>query len=404
MADPAAATTRLLLPMARPTTERYIVFLDRSQVNTTPSSNNTRPHKLAATLIAAMSIGGFLSPPVGAQDIFTTRDFRADRERWTDPAYFNYNSANELFNMDHAPVYGVEGNAEVGAHDLASPYPYTSAWEHYQTLLEEADGGTRHTRESIPDWSGRYSGGGDRLNGGRNPASSVVPMLTPQYQEYFVQEMKALADKRSWGANAFCLPGGFMTAVRDAEEFIATPDKVWILSEGNNRNYIRWIYTDDSGHSAEDYQYAKWHGESIGFWNDNELIVHTNQIRGWKGGLTEFTDNLETVERYRRVGDTIEGEIVFYDDEVYVQPVYSKLAYELDTDPRPELRPLYNSCTDTNGPSTKVFMDDRGILNQRVPGDPLYWDATDPRPWGTYLDISDERYSRYLESLEATGN
>ena len=87
-----------------------------------------------------------------------------------------------------------------------------------------------------------------------------------------------------------------------------------------------------------------------------------------------------------------------------MQPVYSKLAYELDTDPRPELRPLYNSCTDTNGPSTKVFMDERGILNERLPGDPLYWDATDPRPWGTYLSISDERYSRYLENLEATGN
>lgn len=382
MAVPAAATTRLLLPTARPTTERYIDFLGRSQVNTTPSSNNPRPHKLAATLITAMSFSGFLSVSAGAQDIFTTRDFRADRERWTNPAYFRNNSADEMFNMDRTPVDGLEGQGQVGAQDLASPYPYSSAWEHYQVLLEEAEGGTHHTRESIPDWRGRFDGGGDRLNGGQNPASSVVPMLTPEYQEYFVQEMKALADKRSWGANAFCLPGGFMTAVRDAEEFIATPERVWILSAGNNRNYIRWIYTDNSGHSAENYQYPKWHGESIGFWNDDELIVHTNQIRGWKGGLTEFTDNLETVERYRRVGDTIEGEITFYDGEVYVQPVYSKLAYELDTDPRPELRPLYNSCTDTNGPSTKVFMDERGILNERLPGDPLYWDANGSAPVG----------------------
>jgi len=382
MAVPAAATTRLLLPTARPTTERYIDFLGRSQVNTTPSNNNTRPHKLAATLITAMSFSGFLSVSAGAQDIFTTRDFRADRERWTNPAYFRNNSADEMFNMDRTPVDGLEGQGQVGAQDLASPYPYSSAWEHYQVLLEEAEGGTHHTRESIPDWRGRFDGGGDRLNGGQNPASSVVPMLTPEYQEYFVQEMKALADKRSWGANAFCLPGGFMTAVRDAEEFIATPERVWILSAGNNRNYIRWIYTDNSGHSAENYQYPKWHGESIGFWNDDELIVHTNQIRGWKGGLTEFTDNLETVERYRRVGDTIEGEITFYDGEVYVQPVYSKLAYELDTDPRPELRPLYNSCTDTNGPSTKVFMDERGILNERLPGDPLYWDANGSAPVG----------------------
>ena len=104
------------------------------------------------------------------------------------------------------------------------------------------------------------------------------------------------------------------------------------------------------------------------------------------------------------MGDAIEGEIVFYDSEVFVQPVYSKLVYNLDGETRPELRPLYNTCTDTNGPSTKVYLDERGFLNERLPGDPLYWDATDPRPWATYLNISDDRYARYLENLEGGGN
>lgn len=45
--------------------------------------------------------------------------------------------------------------------------------------------------------------------------------------------------------------------------------------------------------------------------------------------------------------------------------------------------------------SSKVFMDEKGLLNERLPGDPLYWDARDPRPWGTYLDESDKRYERY---------
>ena len=357
-----------------------------------------------AALIVTLIVGLSLSRPAAAQDIFTTRDFRQDRERWTDPAYYRNNSADEMREMDQASAYGLEGTARVGAADLASPYPYSSAWEHYQAWLDAANGGTQHTRDTIPDWRGRFIGGGDRLYGGPNPASSVVEMLTPQYQEYFVQDMASVAQKRSWGANAFCFPGGFVTAVREAEEFITTPEKVWILGAGNNRNYIRWIYTDGSGHSAEEFQYPKWHGESIGFWDGDALVVHTNQIRGWKGGLTEFTDRLETVERYRRVGDTIEGEITFYDSEVFVRPVYSKLAFELYTDTRPELRPLYNSCTDTNGPSTKIYMDERGILNERLPGDPLYWDPTDPRPWGTFLDISDERYARYLESLETEGN
>lgn len=375
-------------------------------------------NRTGAASIAALLLGQWLAFSATAQTLFTTEDFRQDRERWTDPAYYLNNTVDELRGMaldlyaggnatgqvGRARYYGSEGTGRVGAADLASPYPYTSAWEHYQAWLEAANGGTKHTRETIPDWSGRFVGGGDRLNGGPNPASSVVAMLKPPYQEYFVQDIKAVTEGRVWGANAFCLPVGFIVAVRDNEEFIATPERVWMLGSGNNNNYIRWIYTDDSGHTAEDFQYPKWHGESIGFWDGDALVVHTNQIRGWKGGLTEFTDNLQAVERYRRVGDTIEGEITLYDSEVFVRPVHSKLAYELDTDTRPELRPLYNTCTDTNGPSTKVFLDEQGFLNERLPGDPLYWDATDPRPWGTWLNMSEERYARYLESLETEGD
>ncbi|MGI9257612.1 MAG: hypothetical protein ACR2QQ_02135 [Gammaproteobacteria bacterium] len=353
---------------------------------------------MATTALAILS--SVLANPSNAQDIFTTRDYLADRELWADPAYYRNNTQFEIRDMDRDSEFGEQGTGEIGAASLETPYTFTSAWEHYEAWRTAADGGIRHTRESIPDWSGRFRGGWDRLDGGPNPASSVVPMLQPEYQQAFVQDMVALATGRTWGANAFCLPGGFMTSIRDAEEFIATPDRVWILSEGNNRNYIRWIYTDDSGHSADVFQYPKWHGESIGFWDGDELVVHTNQIRGWKGGLSEFSDALETVERYRRVGDTIEGEITLYDPIVLVRPAYSRLAYQLDTDTRPALRPLYNSCTDTNGPAPKVHMDERGILNELLPGDPLYWDATDPRPWATWLDESDARFKTYRESLE----
>ena len=137
-------------------------------------------------------------------------------------------------------------------------------------------------------------------------------------------DLKAQTEGRIWGAGAFCLPAGFFAAL-GAEEFIVTPNRVWTLGAGNGSNTIRWIYTDGSGHAPEQFQFAKWHGESIGFWNGDALIVHTNQIRGWRGGLSEFTDNLETVERYRRVGNMIEGEITLYDAEVFVRPVHAKM-------------------------------------------------------------------------------
>jgi hypothetical protein len=206
--------------------------------------------------------------------------------------------------------------------------------------------------------------------------------------------VKAGAEGRIWGAGSVCLPGGFISSL-GAEEFIVTPDRVWTLAAGNGENYIRWIYTDGSGHSPKAAEFSKWHGESIGFWDRDALVVHTNQIRGWKGGLSEFSDKLETVERYRRMGDMIEGEITLYDPDVLVRPVFSKMRFQLDRQTRPELRPLYNTCTDTNGPSTAYFMDDRGKLNERLPGDPLYWDAADPRPWGSWLNESDKRDQQY---------
>jgi len=356
--------------------------------------------------IAALLVGLSLSVPAAAQTtIFNTRDYRQDRALWTNPAYYRNNTAGQIRGMalnvesyqdsgqvGSARVYGSEGTGRAGATNLTTPYSYTNAWEHYQAWLKEANGGSKHTKDTIPDWSGRWEGGGG-FGGGQSPASDVVKMLTPKYQEHYVQELKGVSEGRIWGAGSFCLPGGFFSSL-GAEEFIVTPTKVWTHSAGNGSNTIRWIYTDGSGHSPDEFKFSKWHGESIGFWNGDSLIVHTNQIRGWKGGVSEFTDNLETVERYRRVGDRIEGEITLYDPEVFVRPVHAKLRFELDKETRIELRPLYNTCSDTNGPSTKVFMDERGKLNERLPGDSLYWDATDPRPWGTWFTESEKRYER----------
>ena len=365
----------------------------------------------AARALSALLLALVLTASAAAQTtIFTTPDIRQDRERWTDPAYYRNNTVGQLRGMAigtepgggstqqaNSRVYGSEGTGKVGALDLSSPYSYKTAWEHYQALLKEARGGTKHTKDTIPDWSGRWMGGAVGLGGGPSPASSVAALLTPTYREYFVRELKAYTEGRIWSAGSICLPGGFFSAL-GAEEFIVTPNRVYTLGASNGENYIRWIYTDGSGHSAKEAEFSKWHGESVGFWNGDMLIVHTNQIHGWKGGLSEFSDGLETVESIRRVGDRLEGEITLYDPEVLVRPVRARMRWEVDKEARPELRPTYNTCTDTNGPSSKVFMDERGILNERLPGDSLYWDTTDPRPWRTYLNESDRRYEQYKKT------
>jgi hypothetical protein len=346
----------------------------------------------------------FLALPPGAQgaaqDFFTTRDFRLDRAQWTNPAYYRNNTVGELRGMGEDPTkYATQGTARADAPvNFSSPYAFTNAWEHYQAWLRDANGGTKHTKDTIPDWKGRWSAGRGSFSGGNAPMSALVALLTPQYQEYFIQDVKAESEARAWWAGAFCLPGGYLSSVTNVQEFIVTPEKTWTHAASIGVNYIRWIYTDGSPHSAEEFHYPKWHGESVGFWDGDSLVVHTNQIKGWLGGLSEFTDELETVERYRRVGDTIQGEITLYDPDVFVKPYHAKLTFRADTETRPELRPTYNTCTDTNGPSPQVYLDERGMLNQRVPGDPLHWDPSDLRPWGTFFNESEQRYRRYLDA------
>jgi hypothetical protein len=104
----------------------------------------------ARASIAARLAGLALSVPAAAQTqttIFTTTDFRQDRDRWTDPAYYRNNTPGQLRGMAinvegrrtgqelSARVYGSQGTGKAGAVDYKSPYPYTNAWDHYQALL-----------------------------------------------------------------------------------------------------------------------------------------------------------------------------------------------------------------------------------------------------------------------------
>ena len=367
-----------------------------------------------AALIAGLLLGAAAcAEAADAPDLFTTENFRNDRTLWSDTAYYRNNTAGQLrgqaFNFDSggagngqiasSRAYGTEGSASTGPVDdlLKSPYSYTTAEEHYQAWQEEADGGTQHTKDSIPDWSGRWMGGAGLGTGDRSPAD-VVQLLQPEYQEAYVLRLRSVLEGRLWSAGTFCFQRGFFASLAPSE-WIVTPDRTWSLGESNTGNTIRWIYTNGEGHTPENFAYPKWHGESIGFWDGDSLIIHTNQVKGWFGGISEFSDQLESVERYTRVGDVIEGEITVYDPEVYTRPMHNTVRFTLDPETMIALnRMLLNSCTDTNGPSNKVHMDERGLNNERLPGDPEYFNAADPRPWVTYLEEGERRYNAYLAS------
>ena len=330
-----------------------------------------------------------LSSGISAQTLFTTEDYRQDAEHWTDPAYYNYNTARELTDMQVNTRYGDRGSG-ADKYSLTTPYPYQTAREHYDAWLERAAGGTTHTLETLPDWDGLWVAGPNWLDSIDVQASTVAAALTPQYREYYVQQVKAESEGRHWWATSFCLPDGFVRGLwRSHREFILRPNKAWVVTSILTETQVRWIYTDGTEHSPDELQYPKWQGESIAFWNGDALIVHTNQIRGWTAShsLFEWSDELTTVERYERAGDRIVGEITFYDPIAFINPLHVKLEYRLADDTG--FRLGYDTCTDTNGPSSNVFVNDDGFLDERGPGDPGYWDPNDPRPWANHYALGE---------------
>ena len=339
----------------------------------------------AAALMVMLS----LTTAAAQTTLFNTKDYRQDRDRWTDPAYYLYNSARELTDMQVDTRYGMKGKGE-DTYQIKSPYPFKDSWEHYQAWLQKASGGTKHTAATLPDWDGQWDPGPTWLDSRGIQASTIAAVLTPAYREYYVQQVKAEAEGRHWWAAAFCLPDGFIRGVTRAGQFVVRPAQTLILSDMLVSLQVRWVATDGSGHRSEERQFPQWQGESIGFWDGNALVVHTNQIKQWNAthSMFEWSDQMTAVERYERVGDEIRADLTLYDPAAFLQPLHATITYRRS---RTGDRPIFSTCSDTNGPSSNIFVRPDGVTDEKVQGDPGYWDPNDPRPWAAHYAVGERR-------------
>ena len=280
---------------------------------------------------------------------------------------------------------------------IRSPYPYKTAEEQYDAWLKAAHGGTKHTHADLPDWSGDWQGASTGVLSGYAKVSDVMAAVSMDYQARFRQMLRGEWEGgHQWWPTEFCLPygfGGFYAAPGNGGatwHFMADEHMALIGKDKNNMG-TRFIYTDGRGFLPPDKAFPQWYGESKGFWDGDQLVFYTKNIRPWAmtHGLPEYSDELQAVERMKRFGNEMLIDITLYDPKAFAFPWHDVILFKLlkDWTVAPA---TYSECVSTNN----IYMDAQGVLQEHVPGEPGYQDPSDPRPWATAYEKWDAAHPK----------
>lgn len=193
------------------------------------------------------------------------------------------------------------------------PGNFETAEEHYRFLHDLHRGGTVHTYDTVPQWEGLWSSSGNGLWGtqpfleGGGPgayglgATVAEGVLTPEYEAAFRQrrENMEVYGEQPYDRLTTCESAGMPRWLLEpyVREFVNTPTQSWWLNDLANdtrRIYINQDHQNiDGAHSPL--------GDSVGFWADDMLIVHTSDLwpADWFRGQPPTSNEMEVVEVYR---------------------------------------------------------------------------------------------------------
>lgn len=218
---------------------------------------------------------------------------------------------------------------------------YQQSWADYQAQKARA-------RPAAPaNWRGvwrRFAQAGFLGFGDLEPASDVLgPLykrstarLTPKYKAAYDEKVAKVKAGVEWDRLSYCLPVGMPRWLTEPwlREFIVTPEATWMIHEQISE--VRRIYTDGRSHTEPGKVGPLWEGESVGFWDGDNLVIHTTHLKAgeYQRGQPDFSFRASTVERWQPVdANTIKVDVTVYDPVSLLEPYKGTFTFKKVPDP-----------------------------------------------------------------------
>jgi len=214
---------------------------------------------------------------------------------------------------------------------------FATSWDLYQFLEQQAKGGEKlawsDMGEPTYDWSGIYTRTGGGLSFDPDiRANEMTAQLTPAGAAARERKIELIRNTGGeYDPISDCRPPSFPRWATEPflKEWVVTPNQTWLINEMVND--IRRIYTDGRGHTDPLDAYPSANGDSIGFWHDGTLIVHTTYLisgQYQRGTQPDYSDQVEVVERLKKVDPvTLEADYWVFDPVNLAKPWYTRQSW-----------------------------------------------------------------------------
>jgi len=292
------------------------------------------------------------------------------------------------------------------------PKKFATAEEHYNYLLREAHGGTRHTMATIPEWDGLWTSGNNTMpaifleNGTLAVAwarGGIVKegVLTAPYEAQF-KERRAEIEK--YGEQRYdrltnCEYPGVPRWLWEpyVKEFVNTPDQTWMMNDMMNetrRVYIGKEHVNiDAKHSST--------GDSIGFWDGDKLVIWTKWVNpaDYVRGMPLTSNQFEMVETWEQAvhadgSRQLITQVTFYDPIALRAPQSAVYVH----DSRPDLEDAGIRIRNWEcSTSSNSYKDEDGNTEFYLPGDPEY---KDPRGTTDFPELPGQSLDPIFDSAD----